>query len=74
MDIDDCDDTTLKLSYSANGGYEADVNAYYGGSEYVDDFVDTLKDYPEINNVSYDLDEEDLTGYITIDYDINQVE
>lgn len=70
VDIADCDDNTLKLFYSTTGGYEYDTGCYYGGSEYVDDFVDTLKGYPEIKNVEYDLDEEDLSGTLTIEYQL----
>lgn len=74
VEIEDYNDNVLKISYSTTGGYERDVNAYWGGEEYVEDLVGTLECYPEINKISYDLDEEDLTGYITIEYDINKVE
>lgn len=67
VDIEDYDNNILKLCYSTNGGYERDVNAYYGGEEYVEDFVNTIKEYPEIKTVEYDLDEEDLTGTLTIE-------
>ena len=73
VEIEDYDDTTLKINYAADGGYEADVHAYYGGDEYVEDLVGALEGYPEINNVSYDLDEEDLTGTITVEYDASKI-
>lgn len=73
VDIEDYNDTTLEICYSVNGGYERDVNAYYGGSEYVDELVENLETYPEINSVKSTLDEEDLTGYITIEYDVAKI-
>lgn len=73
VDIEDYNDTTLELCYSVNGGYEEKCNAYWGGDEYMDDLVSHLSEYPEIKNVEYDLDEEDLAGYITITYDIEKI-
>ena len=73
VDIDDYDDEELILCFSTTGGYEADVNAYWGGDEYVDDFVGTLEGYDEITDVRYDLDEEDLSGYIFIKYDAAKI-
>lgn len=73
VDIEDYTNNTLELCYSTTGGYDRSCNAYFGGEEYVDDLVSTLKDYPEILNLKYDLDEEDLTGVITIEYDASKI-
>ena len=35
--------------------------------------VGTLESYSEIKSVEYDLDEEDLTGTITVEFDASKI-
>jgi hypothetical protein len=68
VELNDYDDTRIILDYSVKGGYEADVNAYYGATEYVEDFIKVIKEVPGITSASYNLDEEDLTGELILEY------
>ena len=56
---------TIEMSYNVRGGYEYDINYYWGGEEYVEDFMNTI-DHPLITSAEYTLDEEDLCGQIII--------
>lgn len=55
------------LNYEVKGGYDRSCNAYWGSMEYVEDIVDYIKGMDQVKNVEYDHDEEDLSGFITVE-------
>ena len=73
LDIEEYDDEELVLSYSTVGGWEYDVNAPWGGEEYVEDFAETLDKYDEITDVRYEIDDEELSGYLFVRYDAAKI-
>ena len=71
--LEDYNDKELKIAFSTDGGYDRSCNCYYGGSDNVDELVKLLEEYDEIITVESELDEEDLTGYVIVKYDVQKI-
>lgn len=68
VDLDSYDDNKITMYFNVKGGYERDTNAYWGGDEYLDELIAEIKDIFQVKDAYYDLDHEDLTGTLEIEY------
>ena len=56
---------TIEIYCDVIGGYEADVNCYFGGDEYVEDFINSI-DFNVNFEADYEFDDEDMCANITL--------
>ena len=71
MEVDDIseEEKSITLICDVDGGYEADVNVYYGGEEYVEDFINTIDIDDDVKfTVEYELDHSNMSCKIVIKF------
>lgn len=60
------EENMITMFFSVKGGIDK-YNTPWGGDETLDDYISCI-DHPNINKVTYELDHEDLTGELFVEY------